>query len=60
MTTTPQNRAAEQEVGVCHFDLDLKVWDAFNRALDRPPQVEPRLQRLFAESTILEKSGRRG
>jgi uncharacterized protein (DUF1778 family) len=56
----PDHQAVQKILGTCRFELDLKAWDALNRALDRPAQTKPRLQRLFAESTILEKSDRWG
>jgi len=37
------------------FVLDDKQWKAFTAALDRPAQPKPRLRRLFAEPSILEK-----
>ena len=37
------------------FVLDTDQWKAFVAALDRPAQVKPRLRRLFAEPSILEK-----
>ena len=39
-----------------NFTLTSEQWDAFMTALDRPPRIIPRLQRLFAEPSILERS----
>jgi uncharacterized protein (DUF1778 family) len=39
-----------------NFTLTPEQWDAFMKALDRPPRVIPRLKRLFAEPSILERS----
>ncbi|MGO9084912.1 MAG: DUF1778 domain-containing protein [Candidatus Sulfotelmatobacter sp.] len=48
---------AEQEIAEArHFELSSKTWKQFSEALDKPVQVKPRLKRLFAESTVLEKS----
>jgi len=48
---------AEQEIAEArHFELSSKTWQQFSEALDKPVQVKPRLKRLFAESTVLEKS----
>ena len=48
---------AEQEIAEArHFELSSKNWQQFSEALDKPVQVKPRLKRLFAESTVLEKS----
>jgi uncharacterized protein (DUF1778 family) len=38
-----------------HFSLTAKQWGAFVAALDRPVQPRPRLQRLFAEPSVLER-----
>jgi uncharacterized protein (DUF1778 family) len=37
------------------FSLDADQWNAFVTALDLPTQPRPRLRRLFAEPSILEK-----
>ncbi len=37
------------------FSLNAEQWDAFVAALDRPVRSMPRLQRLFAEASVLEK-----
>jgi uncharacterized protein (DUF1778 family) len=37
------------------FALTPRKWKAFIEALDRPPQPKPRLKKLFAEKTILER-----
>ncbi len=37
------------------FSLNADQWNAFVAALDRPAQPKPRLRRLFAEPSILEK-----
>ncbi len=38
------------------FVLPQERWEALRAALDRPPQVHPRLRRLFAERTVLEEA----
>jgi uncharacterized protein (DUF1778 family) len=38
-----------------HFSLTSKQWNLFVAALDRPVQPRPRLQRLFAEPSVLEQ-----
>jgi uncharacterized protein (DUF1778 family) len=40
-----------------HFSLTAKQWGAFVAALDRPVQPKPRLRRLFAEPSVLERLG---
>jgi uncharacterized protein (DUF1778 family) len=40
-----------------HFSLNVEQWSAFVAALDRPVQPRPRLDRLFAEPSLLERSG---
>jgi uncharacterized protein (DUF1778 family) len=37
--------------------LNEKSWQAFMRALDRPPQIKPALRKLFSEPSILEQQG---
>jgi uncharacterized protein (DUF1778 family) len=37
------------------FSLNAEQWGAFVAALDRPVQPRPRLQRLFAEPSVLEQ-----
>lgn len=37
------------------FALDADQWKAFVAALDRPAQPKPRLRRLFAEPSLLER-----
>jgi uncharacterized protein (DUF1778 family) len=49
-------RAAHEIAEARHFELSAKDWRRFSEALDRPAKVKPRLQRLLAESTILEQS----
>ena len=49
-------RAAQEIAEARHFELSAKDWRRFSEALDRPAKVKPRLQRLLAESTILEQS----
>jgi uncharacterized protein (DUF1778 family) len=39
------------------FSLEADQWSAFVAALDRPIEPRPRLGRLFAEPSILEKQG---
>lgn len=38
-----------------HFALPADQWKAFVAALDRPAQAKPRLRRLFAERSVLER-----
>lgn len=38
-----------------HFAVSHDKWKEFIAALDRPVQIKPRLQRLFAERTALER-----
>jgi uncharacterized protein (DUF1778 family) len=46
---------AEQAIAEARdFQLGAKDWKKFTAALDRPPQIKPRLKKLFAEPTILE------
>jgi uncharacterized protein (DUF1778 family) len=40
-----------------HFSLDAEQWKAFVAALDRPAQPRPRLRRLFAEPSVIEREG---
>ena len=48
---------AEQAIAEARdFHLSAKDWKNFTAALDRPPQIKPRLKKLFVESTILEQS----
>ncbi len=48
---------AELEIAEArHFDLSSRDWQRFTEALDRPVKTKPRLKRLFAEPTILERS----
>ena len=49
-------RAEETIADQVHFVLSDKQWKAFNDALERPPRVRPRLRKLLAEPSILEKS----
>ncbi|MDO9243644.1 MAG: DUF1778 domain-containing protein [Rhodocyclaceae bacterium] len=37
-----------------HFTLDEAQWEAFQRALDAPPQPLPRLEKLMAEPGLLD------
>jgi uncharacterized protein (DUF1778 family) len=37
------------------FSLSAEQWDAFVAALDRPAKSKPRLRRLFAEPSVIEK-----
>jgi uncharacterized protein (DUF1778 family) len=46
---------AEQAIAEARdFQLSANTWKKFTAALDRPPQIKPRLKKLFAESTIIE------
>ena len=38
-----------------HFQVSSDEWRKFSEVLNRPPQVKPRLKKLFAESTVLEQ-----
>ena len=37
------------------FTVSPRQWKKFLEALDRPPQTKPRLKKLFAEKTVLER-----
>jgi uncharacterized protein (DUF1778 family) len=37
------------------FSLNAEQWNAFVAALDRPARPKPRLRRLFAETSVLER-----
>jgi uncharacterized protein (DUF1778 family) len=37
------------------FVLDDRQWKQFMRALDRPPQKKPRLEKLFSESHVAKR-----
>lgn len=39
------------------FGLDAERWEAFMTALDAPPRLLPRLERLFATPSIFEDPG---
>jgi uncharacterized protein (DUF1778 family) len=47
-------RAEEAIADQVHFVLSDKQWKAFNRALERPARVKPRLRKLLKEPSILE------
>ena len=47
--------AQETLAGRNLFPLDDASWEAFQTALDRPPQEKPRLRRLLAEASVFEK-----
>lgn len=48
---------AEQEIANArHFTLTPKEWQRFSDALDRPAAAKPRLKKLFAEPSVLERS----
>jgi len=49
-------KAAEIMADQRLFQFDDEQWSAFLAALDAPPQPMPRLQRLFAEPSALEKA----
>jgi len=49
--TSALERAAETLTERQRFELDAEKWEAFMTALDAPPRVVPRLQRLFSESS---------
>jgi uncharacterized protein (DUF1778 family) len=38
-----------------HFELSPAAWKQFCDALDHPPRIIPRLRRLMAEPSILER-----
>jgi uncharacterized protein (DUF1778 family) len=47
---------AEQEIANArHFALTPKEWQRFSDALDRPATAKPRLKKLFAEPSVLER-----
>lgn len=37
-----------------HFGLDSEQWNAFLAALDAPPRVTPRLDRLLSQPSVFE------
>ncbi|HZL31411.1 MAG TPA: DUF1778 domain-containing protein [Pseudolabrys sp.] len=39
-----------------HFYLNAEQWEAFQKALDAPPQEHPRLKRLLEEPSIFDRS----
>jgi uncharacterized protein (DUF1778 family) len=49
-------RAAETLTERRRFELDAGQWERFMAALDAPPQVVPKLQRLFHESSPFEST----
>jgi uncharacterized protein (DUF1778 family) len=38
-----------------HFVLSARAWKEFTEALDRSPQIKPRLRRLFSEPSVIER-----
>ncbi|KOR28673.1 hypothetical protein TI05_16485 [Achromatium sp. WMS3] len=47
---------AEETLAERHtFGLDAEKWEAFMAALDAPPRLHPRMQRLLQESSVFEK-----
>jgi uncharacterized protein (DUF1778 family) len=47
---------AEQEIADArHFELSSKDWQKFSEALDRPARTNPRLKKLFSDSSVLEQ-----
>ncbi|MBZ5594215.1 MAG: DUF1778 domain-containing protein [Acidobacteriia bacterium] len=38
-----------------HFEISAEAWKEFTAALDRPARIKPRLQRLFAEPSVLDR-----
>ena len=49
-------RQAEMDLADrCHFNLPADRMAAFEEALDRPVRDKPRLRRLMAERTVLER-----
>jgi uncharacterized protein (DUF1778 family) len=49
------DRAQELLAEESHFVLSPDRWRAFVAALDRPARPKPRLDRLFAEPSVLER-----
>lgn len=49
------SRAQEILAEERHFAVSGEKWKAFTAALERPAQVKPRLRRLFAERTVIER-----
>ena len=48
---------AEQAIADARiFEVSSRDWKKFTAALDRPEQIKPRLKKLFAESSILERN----
>jgi uncharacterized protein (DUF1778 family) len=37
-----------------HFGLDETQWELFQRALDRPVQVKPKLRKLLSDPSVLD------
>ena len=52
--TSALDRADETLAGRPRFALDADRWTDFLSALDAPPRVLPRLERLFREPTPIE------
>ncbi|HEY7338500.1 MAG TPA: DUF1778 domain-containing protein [Bryobacteraceae bacterium] len=48
-------RAEETIADQVHFVLSPKQWKAFTEALDRRARVKPRLLKLLAEPSVLER-----
>ncbi len=48
-------RAEETLADRTRFVLDRERWDEFVAALDAPPRVLPRLERLFREPSVFER-----
>ncbi len=50
-------RAEETLTERLRFGLDAERWRAFLAALDAPPRVHPRLERLLREPSVFEPGG---
>jgi uncharacterized protein (DUF1778 family) len=48
-------RAEETLADRRRFGLDTQHWVAFTAALDAPPRVLPRIEKLFADSSVFER-----
>ena len=48
-------RAQQELADARHFELSANDWQRFSEALDRPAKSRPRLKRLFAESSVLDR-----
>jgi uncharacterized protein (DUF1778 family) len=52
-------RAAETLPDRQRFGLSAEAWEAFQRALDRPPAEKPRLARLLKDKSPFERASKK-